>query len=149
MFKHILIPTDGSELAAKGVKAGVELAQALGARVTGLYVIFPYVPPAYPEESLYYVPGMSPQECKKIFLKQAARALAVIQSQAKTAGVRCQVKHVTAGQPWEAILRTARSVKCDAVVMASHGRGGLGGVLLGSETNRVLAKSQIQVLVVR
>ncbi|OAI50435.1 hypothetical protein AYO46_10165 [Betaproteobacteria bacterium SCGC AG-212-J23] len=149
MFSHILIPTDGSKLAAKGIRAGVKLARAVGAKVTGLYVIFPYVPPAYGEATLYHVPGMSPQDCKKIFLKQAAQALAVIQSQAKTAGVRCQVKHVTGGQPWEAILRTARSAKCDAVVMASHGRSGLGGVILGSETNHVLAKSKIPVLVVR
>ena len=149
LFKHILIPTDGSPLAARGVRAGVKLARALGARVTGLYVIFPYVPRVYGEASLYYVPGMSPQECKKIFLKQAARALAVIQREAKAAGVRCQVKHATAGQPWEAILRTARSRKCDAVVMASHGRGGLGGLILGSETTHVLAKSKIPVLVVR
>jgi nucleotide-binding universal stress UspA family protein len=56
---------------------------------------------------------------------------------------------VTAGQPWEAILRTARAAKCDAVVMASHGRGGLSGLILGSETTHVLAKSKVPVLVVR
>src|ERR1700674_463313 len=88
MFKHILIPTDGSKLAAKGVKAGVKLARALGAKVTGLYVIFPYVPPVYGEAAMYYVPGLSPRETKKIFEKQAARALAMLQSEAKGAGVR-------------------------------------------------------------
>jgi nucleotide-binding universal stress UspA family protein len=149
MFKHILIPTDGSQLGAKGVRAGVKLARALRARVTGLYVIFPYVPHAYGEAALYHVPGLSPRECKQIFLKQAARALAVVEREAQAAGVRCAVRHVTAGEPWEAILRTARSAKCDAVVMASHGRGGLGGLLLGSETTRVLARSKIPVLVVR
>jgi nucleotide-binding universal stress UspA family protein len=96
MFKHILIPTDGSRLALKGIKAGVKLARALGARVTGLYVVAPYAPP-----------------------------------------------------PWEGILRAARSGKCDAVAIASHGRGGLGGLILGSETQRVLAHSKIPVLVVR
>ena len=149
MFKHILIPTDGSKLAAKGVKAGIKLARALGAKVTGLYVIFPYVPPIYGEAAMYYVPGLSPQESKKIFEKQVARALAVVQNEAKAAGVRCQVRHVTAGQPWEAILHTARSAKCDVIAMASHGRTGLSGVILGSETTHVLAKSKIPVLVVR
>jgi nucleotide-binding universal stress UspA family protein len=149
MFKHILIPTDGSPLAAKGVRAGVKLARALGSRVTGLYVAFPYVPAVYSEASLYYVPGVSVKEVKKAFEKQAARALGVIQKAARDAGVRAKVKRVTAGQPWEAILRTARSARCDAVVMASHGRGGLGGLILGSETTHVLAKSKVPVLVIR
>jgi nucleotide-binding universal stress UspA family protein len=149
MFKHILIPTDGSPLAARGVKAGVKLARALGAKVTGLYVVFPYVPPAYSEATLYHVPGVSVQEVKKTFEKQAARALGVIQKAARAAGVSAKVRHVTAGQPWEAILRTARAAKCDAVVMASHGRGGLSGLILGSETTHVLAKSKVPVLVVR
>jgi nucleotide-binding universal stress UspA family protein len=149
MFKHILIPTDGSPLAGRGVRAGVKLARALGAKVTGLYVVFPYVPPAYSEAALYYVPGVSVREIKKTFEKQAARALGVIQKEARAAGVRAKVKHVTAGQPWEAILRTVRSAKCDAVVMASHGRGGLSGLILGSETTHVLAKSKVPVLVVR
>jgi nucleotide-binding universal stress UspA family protein len=149
MFKHILIPTDGSPLAAKGIRAGVKLAHALGARVTGLYVAFPYVPPVYSEAALYYVPGVSAKEVKQAFEKQAARALGVIEKAAREAGVRTQVRRITAGQPWEAILRTARSAKCDVIVMASHGRGGLGGLILGSETSHVLAKSKLPVLVIR
>ena len=65
MFRNLLIPTDGSRLSARGVKAGVRLAKALGARVTGLYVMFPYVPPVYGEASLYYLPGLSPAESKQ------------------------------------------------------------------------------------
>jgi nucleotide-binding universal stress UspA family protein len=149
MFKHILIPTDGSKLAAKGVKAGTKLAKALGAKVSGLYVSFPYVPPIYGEAALYYVPGMSPQECRKIFEKQAKKALAVVEIEARTARVPCTIRFETGDQPWKAILRTARSRKCDAIVMASHGRGGIGGLILGSETTHVLAKSKIPVLVVR
>ena len=149
MFRHILIPTDGSKLSAKGVKAGVRLARALGAKVTALYVIFPYVPPVYGEAALYYVPGVSPQESRKLYEKQAKKALAAVQAEAKKARVRCSARHVTSGQPWEAILRVARSAKCDAIVMASHGRGGIGGLILGSETTHVLAKSRIPVLVVR
>jgi nucleotide-binding universal stress UspA family protein len=149
MFKHILIPTDGSRLSQKGIKAGVRLAKSLGARVTGLYVIFPYVPPMYGEAALYYVPGLSPAEAKKIFQKQADKALASLEREAKANRVRCEVRSVTAGQPWEAILKTARSRGCDGIVMASHGRSGLGGAILGSETTHVISKSKIPVLVVR
>lgn len=149
MFKHILIPTDGSKLAVKGVKAGVKLAKALGAKVTGLYVIFPYVPPLYGEAALYYVPGLSPKDSKKVYEDQAKKALQVVQNTAKAAGVRCQTRYATSGQPWEAILRTARSAGCDAIAMASHGRSGLGGVILGSETTHVIAKAKIPVVVVR
>jgi len=149
VFKHILIPTDGSKLSAKGVKAGVRLAKALGAKVTGLYVIFPYVPPIYDEAALYYIPGVSPQESKKLYEKQAKKALAALEIEAQTARVPCRTRFVTQDQPWRAILRTARASKCDAIVIASHGRGGIGGLILGSETTRVLASSKIPVLVIR
>jgi nucleotide-binding universal stress UspA family protein len=148
MFKHILVPTDGSKLAAKGVKAGVKLAKALGARVTGVYVIQPYFPPMYGEAAIY-VPAASPQEYKKYSEKAAKKALAAVAMQARAAGVRCKTLFVTDPQPWGGILRVARSRKCDAIAMASHGRGGLGGLLLGSETQRVLAHSKIPVLVSR
>ena len=149
MFRHILIPTDGSKLAAKGARAGVKLAKALGAKVTGLYVIFPYVPPVYGEAALYYVPGASVQESKKLFEKQAKKALAAIEIEARAARVPCSGQVVTRDQPWRAILRAARARKCDLIVMASHGRGGIGGLILGSETTHVLANSRIPVLVVR
>ena len=148
MFKHILIPTDGSKLAAKGVKAGVRLAKALGAKVTGVYAIPPYVPPMYGEGAVY-VPGRSPREYKKFSEAQAKKALAAIEIEAETAGVPCATRFLVAPQPWQGILKTARARKCDAVVMASHGRGGLGGLILGSETTRVLASSRLPVLVVR
>lgn len=149
MFKHILLPTDGSRLAAKGVRAGVRLAKSLGARVTGLYVSLPYVPPLYGEAAMYYVPGVSPEEMKKISARQAARALKVLVDEAKKAGVRCETKVRTAGQPWNEILATARRSGCDAIVMASHGRSGIGGLILGSETQHVLARSKIPVVVIR
>lgn len=149
MFKHILIPTDGSALAARGVRAGVKLARALGARVTGLHVAMPYVPPLYGEAALYYVPGLSPKDFKKITDKQAAKALEPLVREARAAKVRCDTLTRAAGRPWEAILAAARSAGCDAIVMASHGRSGIGGVILGSETAHVLAKSKIPVVVVR
>lgn len=148
MFKHILIPTDGSRLAAKGIKAGVKLAQSLGARVTGVYVAAPYMPPMYGEAGLALT-GLSPKEYEKIAGRQAKKALAAVEVEAGVAGVPCRLESVTELQPWRGILRVARGRKCDAIVMASHGRGGLGGLLLGSETARVLAHSKIAVLVTR
>jgi len=149
MFRNILIPTDGSPLAARGVKAGVRLAKALGAKVNGFYVMFPYFPPVYGEAALYYVPGLSAKDGRKAHEKQAKKALDALRAEAARAHVRCSTRLATLGQPWQAILREARLRRCDAIVMASHGRGGLGGLILGSETTHVLANSKIPVLVVR
>jgi nucleotide-binding universal stress UspA family protein len=149
MFKHLLLPTDGSPLAAKGAKAGIKLAKALGARATGVYVIGPYVPPIAAEASMVYVPGTTLQEYEKAAKAQAAKALAVIEREAKAAGVRCSTQEAREVHPWQGILKVARARKCDAIAMASHGRSGLGGLILGSETSRVLAHSKIPVLVIR
>jgi nucleotide-binding universal stress UspA family protein len=148
MFKHILVPTDGSRLALKGAKAGIRLAKALKARVTAVYVIPPFMPIAYGDAAVY-VPALSPQEYKKSAERAAKRALGAVEAEAKKARVRCKTRFVTAAQPYDGILRAARAAKCDAIAMASHGRGGLAGVLLGSETTRVLAHSKIPVLVTR
>jgi nucleotide-binding universal stress UspA family protein len=148
MFRHILVPTDGSKLALKGIKSGMRLARALGARVTGVYVIPPYLPPMYGEAAVY-VPGLSAREYKRNGMRAARRALEPVIAAARSAGVPFVTKTVYSAPAWEGILRAARSGRCDAVVMASHGRGGLGGLILGSETQRVLAHSKIPVLVVR
>ena len=148
MFKRILVPTDGSKLALKGVKAAAKLARSLGARLTGVYVVAPYMPPMYGEAALY-VPGLSPNEYKKNAERAAKKALDAIQTEARRVGAPFTARIVYDALPWEGILRAAGAGKCDAVVMASHGRGGLGGLILGSETQRVLAHSKIPVLVVR
>lgn len=148
MLKHILVPTDGSKLALKGVKSAMRLARALGARVTGLYVVPPYRQPMYGEGAIY-VPGLSPREYKQSGTRAARRALEQVIGEARKAGVPFVTRTVFNAPAWQGIVRAARSGKCDTVVMASHGRGGLGGLLLGSETQRVLAHSKIPVLVVR
>jgi nucleotide-binding universal stress UspA family protein len=149
MFKHILIPTDGSPLAAKGAKAGIRLAAALGARVTGVYVIGPYLPPVYAEASVMVTPGVTPQEYDKAAKAHGAKALGLIEREAKAARVPCKAELVTEVHPWQGILKVARARKCDAIAMASHGRGAIRGLILGSETARVLAHSKIPVLVTR
>jgi nucleotide-binding universal stress UspA family protein len=133
MFRNILVPTDGSKLAAKGVRAGVKLAQSLGAKVTGVYVV-----PREPIEAY-----------RRDRLQAAKKALAIVEIEAHTAGVPCQTRIVTAPKPHAGILRAARAAKCDAIAMASHGRGAVGGLLLGSETSRVLSHSRLPVLVAR
>ncbi len=148
MFKHILVPTDGSRLAARGVKAGVRLAKALGAKVTGVYVKFPYLPPMYGEAAMY-VTYMDEKAYRKVAEAQAKKALAVVLAEARKARVRCATRSSMTAQPWDGILMAARSARCDAIVMATHGRGGLGGLILGSETQRVIAHSKIPVLVTR
>lgn len=147
MFRHILVPTDGSKLALKGVKAGAKLARSLGARLTGLYVVPPYRPPMYSEGSSY-VPGA--RHYKDQAKRDARKALAAVADEARRAGAPFVPKTVWgAPRASDGILRAARAGRCDAIVMASHGRGSLGGLILGSETQRVLAGSKIPVLVVR
>jgi nucleotide-binding universal stress UspA family protein len=149
MFKHILLPTDGSALAAKGVKTGVRLAKALGARVTGVYVIEPYLPPIMPETAMMAGAALDPRDYDKATKAHAAKALARLDGEARRAEVRCATQSVSAAQPWQGILTVARARGCDAIVIASHGRGGRGGLILGSQTARVLAHSKIPVLVIR
>ena len=95
MYKHILIATDGSPLAAKGIKAGVKLAAALGAKVTGVCVVPPWRTPVYSEGVTYGVPR-SPHQHKQAMEKAARKALALIETEAETAGVRCAAEIVTA-----------------------------------------------------
>jgi nucleotide-binding universal stress UspA family protein len=148
MYKHSLVSTDGSRLSLKGIKAGVRLAAALGAKVTGVYVIPPWRTPMYSEGATYGVPR-SPAQYREATEKAARKALAVVEIEAETAGVTCATQFVTAERPWEGILRVAKAKHCDLLSIASHGRGGLGGLLIGSETQRVLAHSKLPVLVTR
>jgi len=147
LYAHILLPTDGSSLATRGAKAGVQLAKALGAKVTVVYVGMPYASTLYGEGMVYV--GPSPREHKRLSEEVARKAFAPVELEARRAGVDCATLLAVDSQPWEGILKTARSRKCDAIVMGSHGRSGLGGLLLGSETQRVLSHSKIPVLVIR
>ena len=149
MYKHILIPTDGSALAGKAVKAGVRLAKALGAKVTGVHVVAPYYTPPIPVEGGVYIPGMSADAYRAYSYKQARKALAPVEREARAARVRCKTKIMTAPRPAEAILKTARSNGCDVIAMASRCRGGFKTLMLGSATRRVLEQSKIPVVVLR
>jgi nucleotide-binding universal stress UspA family protein len=148
MFKHILVSTDGSKLSGKAIRSAVRLAAATGAKVTGSFVMAPYVTPMYGEAAIY-VPAVSPKRYKELTEREARKALAAVEIEARTAGVDYAGAMLTAGNPWEGIIRTAKAKKCDLIVMASHGRRGLAGLVLGSETTKVLTHSKIPVLVCR
>jgi nucleotide-binding universal stress UspA family protein len=142
MYQHLLIATDGSELAAAAVAQGIELAKRLGARVT---IVTVTEPPGFatlptPEFLDAY---------EKAVTEQAASILTAAGERAKEQGVACATLHVRDRFVAEAIGTTASEQHCDLIVMASHGRRGVAKVLLGSETMRVLSLSNLPVLVCR
>lgn len=145
MYKHILIPTDGSPQSRKAIAGGVALAKATGAKVTGIFAAPPATPIVYRNHMPAGLTTMADQ--KRIIEDSAARYLEIIEQAATKAGVACEVISVTSDYPADTILATAKKKKCDLIVMATHGRRGISGVLLGSETQRVLTHSKIPVMV--
>jgi nucleotide-binding universal stress UspA family protein len=148
MYKHILVPTDGARLSARAIRAACALAKTCGAKITGVYVIPPYQPPLY-AEGMIYVADIGPKRHRQVMAKAAQKALAAVSAEARRAGVACAGAAPLASQPWAGILTAARAKRCDLIVMASHGRRGLAGMLLGSETQKVLTHTRVPVLVVR
>lgn len=147
MYKHILVATDGSKLSAKAVAQAVDLAQTLGAGLTAFYASPDYPLPAY-SDGVAFEP-MSRKEYATLCKKEADKILGAVAMKAESAGLEFNTVHAIAPTPWEAILSAARKNKCDAIVMASHGRRGVSALLLGSETQKVLTHSKLPVLVVR
>lgn len=147
MFKNILIPTDGSKLSAKAVKSGVAFARSIKARVTGCYVVEPFQPYYFGD---YIPPDMpTPKEFERHARDAGEKYLEQIETAARTAGLKYSGSVLMADTPYAGIINAARKGKCDLIFMASHGRSGLSGVLLGSETHKVLTHSKIPVLVYR
>ena len=149
MYKHILVPTDGSTLSLKAVKHAAALAKSMKAKVTALYVIAPYMPPVMGDAYIPSLHGALAGRFKAASEKAAAKALDHVAGAMAAAKVRCDPVVATNDQPWAGIIKAARGRKCDVIVMASHGRGGLAGILLGSETTTVLTHSKTPVLVCR
>ena len=146
MYKHILVPTDGSALSLKAARAAANLAKTLDAKVSAVYVIPSYMPPMTNDGSILYNEGYTPERYRKATERSAKDALTKVE---KTAGVKIEKIFLTNDQPWQGILDTAKAQKCDLIVMASHGRKGISGLLLGSETHKVLTHSKTPVLVCR
>jgi len=150
MYKHILISTDGSELAQKGVDHGLSLAKELGARVTIITVTERFPVPVHLGIAGGYIPGPSEMALYQAGQKEVAqKILAAVATAAKKLGVAANTVHVPDGYPAEAIIEVAKARDCSLIVMASHGRRGLRKLVLGSQTSEVLADSAVPVLVVR
>ena len=140
MYRHILITTDGSELAEHGLAHGLALAKSLGARVSVIFVVEPFseVSGRFLEAVATYA------ELRK---EQATSVLDRAANAAKAAGVSCETIQAENGQPHQAIVAAAEDKGCDLIVMSSHGRGGLSMLLIGSVTNKVLTQAKTPVLV--
>ena len=145
MYKHLLIATDGSELAQKAVDHGLGLAKAVDAKATVVYVTEPWGAVAYGEYAVAYPPG----EYEKNAAAVAARVLSAATASASKGGARCETLHVKDQFPAEGIILAAKQQGCDLIVMASHGRRGLTRLLLGSQAVAVVTHSSVPVLICR
>jgi nucleotide-binding universal stress UspA family protein len=149
MYTHILIPTDGSELAQAGVAHGLSLAKQHGARVTAMTATeAPGGPFAYSSD--LWTPDEAEMAAYERDQGRAAEAiLAPVRTTANQLGLAIDTVHVPDCRAARAILDTARRRGCDAIVMASHGRSGMGQIMLGSHAADVLASADIPVIVFR
>ena len=146
MYRHILIPTDGSELAQRAVIHGLALAKSVGAKITALTVEASF--------NVYDVPSSKVHQISRAFAEHAEHAkahatkvLSDVANAAKAAGVPCETVQSGQDHPYEAIIDTAKDKACDLIVMASHGRSGIAAIVLGSVTTKVLTHTNIPVLV--
>ena len=145
MYKHVLIPTDGSELSAKAEAAGLTLARALDAKVTALTVTPPF-------QFIGTEPMMlvaTEPEYEKAQAARAQKTLERVKTTAAAIGVPVETLRAVNAHPFQAIITAAKERECDLVFMASHGRRGVTGLILGSETTKVLTHSKVPVLVYR
>ena len=145
MFKHILIPTDGSPLSERAALGAVHLAKSLSARVTAIYASVPFHVFAVDPVMVSDTEDTYQRTCEK----RAAAYLEWVRVAAKTSNVPFDALHVFAESPYTAIIDAAKEKGCDAICMASHGRKGVAALVLGSETAKVLTHSTIPVVVWR
>ncbi len=145
MFKHLLLPTDGSPQSEAAVRQGIALAKETKARITSIHV--------EPEFHVFTYQSAMLEDTREQFVKdsqaKAARILASVESAAAAAGVPCDTVYAVNDSPYEAILKTAEEKGCDLIAMASHGRKGIKSLLVGSETHKVLTHSRQPVMVFR
>jgi len=147
MFKHILVPTDGSTLSLRAAKNAVRFAKAHGARITAFYA----APEYHPNIAGDYIPAnfVPPSAFEKQIQKTADKYLDQIKKLAAVGDIPCSGSYASSDSPYQAIIKAAKANKCDLIFMASHGRSGIAGLLIGSETNKVLTHCKLPVLVYR
>ena len=144
MFKHILIPTDGSDIAQRAIPVAIEQAKLQGARITAVSVI-----DLYPYIGAIEVMPTGIEGWQEAIRAQAEAAVQAVADAARAAGVECNTAVQEDSLAWRGALSVAEREKADLIIMSSHGRGGISSALLGSQTARVLSHSKIPVLVVR
>jgi nucleotide-binding universal stress UspA family protein len=148
MYKHILIPTDGSATAQKAVEAGIDFARESGARITFFTAVPEYEVPLASEVMAHKkVPSIEDHE--RLSAEKAHALLAPSLERARSCGVAFDADHALSNRPSEAIIEAARRHGCDAIYMSSHARTGLSRLLHGSQTFEVLSHSDIPTVVLR
>jgi len=147
MFKHILVPTDGSELSTDTVKRAITFAREAGAKTTFYFAKPDYPVSFYGEGAL--IDPTTPDKFAEMASQQAAEILARCEAMARAEGVESASISSVCDVPYEGIIAAAEQAGADLIFMASHGRRGISGLLLGSETQKVLTHSKTPVLVYR
>lgn len=147
MFRHLLVPTDGSKLSDKAVKRAVSFAKEAKAQLTFFFVAEDRTSQLYRDDALLL--SIDPQLLNKAINDKVQRVLSKAQAEATAAEVACQVASAVSNEPYEAIIAAAKERGCDLILMASHGHSGVKSLLLGSQTQKVLAHSKTPVLVYR
>lgn len=147
MYKNILIATDGSELSAKAVKAGLTLAKTLQAEVAAVHAVPSGFMPISGEMST--IDNYTLDKLRMSARKAGEKVLDLVQEQARNAGIECGRVLLENDWPWVAILQAVQQQNSDLIVMAAHGYKGFRALVLGSETNKILTHSKIPVLVYR
>ena len=143
MYANILIPTDGSELATKGVREGFKIAAAFGARVVILTATDPWpITLGVANAAILAEWENGAAQAARQILEDAAKI-------ASEAGVECETTYIPNALPAEAITEYAKGHNIDLIIMASHGRRGLRRMMLGSQASEVLARSSVPVLIVK
>jgi nucleotide-binding universal stress UspA family protein len=147
MFRHILVPSDGSPLSLDAVARAISFAKETGARITFFCAVEPYPRMFYGAGAIF--DAQAPATYLEMMRASANEILEEAERSAREAGVACGKKTLVSGQPYEAILEAAAQHGCDLIFMASHGRRGIKALVLGSETQKVLTHSSVPVLVFR
>jgi nucleotide-binding universal stress UspA family protein len=145
MYKHILIASDGSELAGRAVEQGLTLAKTLGSKVTAVSVTEPWTAAVSGEWAVAF----PVEEYEKAAAANARKILSDVSETAARIGVACETVHIKDQFAAEGIVEEAKNRGCDLIVMGSHGRRGIAKFVLGSQANRVLTHSTTPMLIVR
>jgi nucleotide-binding universal stress UspA family protein len=143
MFKHVLLATDGSEASSHAVDVAVELARASRGRLTTFHA----TPVFHPTEMHAHAVMREAQQDAQHSREHARHALGPVERRAHAVGVECEAVHSISDRPWQAIIQTAAERGCDVIVMGSHGKHGLRGLLAGSQVDMVLTHCRTPVLV--